>query len=193
MAYRHYETEGLVLGHTSHGEANRLYKILSPDFGLIMVLAQGVRLEKSKLRYKLQNYHLVQLSLVRGKEYWRLTGAEREAVANRNQVAFSHKISLVLLRLIHGEESSDYIFSDLKQAWGLLAKESLERGESKLKDLEIFILIRLLFNLGYLATSPLVEPILSIILFSWEELNYVEAKRLALINIINSSFLSSGL
>jgi recombinational DNA repair protein (RecF pathway) len=193
MAYRHYETVGLVLGHTTHGEANNLFKVLTPDFGLIMVLAQGVRLEKSKLRYNLQNYHLVNLNLVRGKEYWRLTGAEKVGKANREQIAFCHKISLIILRLIQGEEASRLIFSDLEKAWSLLAEEITEGKESRLKNLEIFILVRLLFNLGYLAPSATTEPFLNTVDFDWAEVGKIEGHRLNLVGIINSSFASSGL
>ena len=192
MAYRHYETLGLVLSYSSQGEANRLYKVLTPDFGLILVLAQGVRLEKSKLRYNLQNYHLVKLNLVRGKEYWRLTGAEKEIAANKDQVAFLHKISLILLRQIHGEEASGVIFSDLKQAWDLLAQEA-KPAPSKLEDLEIFVIVRLLFSLGYLATGDLTEPIIKTLIFNWVDIDFVADQRLALINIINSSLAQSGL
>ena len=77
MAYRHYQTEGLVINSRPYGEADRFYQILTPDFGLISVLAQGVRLEKSKLRYQILNYSLVNIELVRGREYWRLVGAEK--------------------------------------------------------------------------------------------------------------------
>lgn len=193
MAYRHYETVGLVLGHTTHGEANKLFKVLTPDFGLMMVLAQGVRLEKSKLRYNLQNYHLVRLNLIRGKEYWRLTGVEKIDKANRQQVAFFHKISLIILRLIHGEEASRLIFSDLEKAWILLAGEMTKGKELNLKDLEIFILVRLLFNLGYLAPSVITETIIKAVDFDWDEVSKLGDDRLNLINIINSSFALSGL
>lgn len=193
MAYRHYETTGLVLGHTVQGEANRLFKVLTPDLGLIMVMAQGVRLEKSKLRYSLQNYHLVNLNLVRGKEYWRLTGAEKMAELNKAQINFVHKISLILLRLIHGEESSPLIFSDLHRAWNLLAESGKDQFAVYLKDLEIFILVRLLFNLGYLAPNSLTGSIISPIDFGWTEVCLVENKRQGLIDIINSSFVLSGL
>ncbi|MFA6476504.1 MAG: recombination protein O N-terminal domain-containing protein [Candidatus Paceibacterota bacterium] len=193
MAYRHYETVGLVLGHTTHGEANKLFKVLTSDFGLIMVLAQGVRLEKSKLRYNLQNYHLARLNLIRGKEYWRLTGALEIDKANREQISFFHKISLIILRLIHGEEASRFIFSDLEQSWNLLSSEKIQDTGFKPEDLEIFILVRLLFNLGYLAPSTETETIVGAIDFDWAEVSKVEGNRLDLVSIINSSFVSSGL
>ena len=190
MAYRHYHVVGLVLGHLAHGESNRLYQVLTPDFGLIRVLAQGVRLEKSKLRYNLQTYHLVDLDLVRGREYWRLTGAAKIGLANSLQVAFGRKLGSVLLRLIHGEEASAVIFTDLKRAWDLLAEKPAEIDP---EDLEIFILIRLLANLGYLASSEVSVLILASQDFTWSDVSAISSKRSALIRVINASLLSSGL
>ncbi|HRZ30320.1 MAG TPA: hypothetical protein P5274_01465, partial [Candidatus Paceibacterota bacterium] len=152
--------------------------------------AQGVRLEKSKLRYSLQNYHFAHLDLVRGREYWRLVGAEKLGSANSAQTNFCRKIGSVLARLIHGEEASNSIFSDLSQAWELLASES---DELKLEDLEIFILVRLLFKLGYLASSSLTSPIIFPQEFSLSDILFVVDKRVLLIKVINSSLLASGL
>jgi recombinational DNA repair protein (RecF pathway) len=190
MAHCRYHTEGLVVGHIAQGEANRLYQVLTPDFGLIRVHAQGVRLEKSKLRYNLQNYHFADIDLVRGREYWRLVGAEKITSANLTQTNFCRKISSVLLRLIHGEEANRFIFSDLSQAWELLASEP---SNLKLEDLEIFILVRLLFNLGYLALSPLTSPLVSLEEFSLQDIFAIADKRVSLIKVINSSLNSSGL
>ena len=190
MAYRHYHTLGLVIGHTARGEASRLYQILTPDLGLVKVVAQSIRLEKSKLRYNLQNYNFVNLSLVRGREYWRLIGAERSSPANSLQVVFFRKISSILLRLIHGEQGNSLIFSDLEQAWELLIDKS---PDSNLEDLEIFILIRLLANLGYIAPSDITTPIVSVEDFFWSDLVLVARKKGSLIRVINSSLLSSGL
>lgn len=190
MAYRHYHVVGLVLGHLAHGESNRLYQVLTPDFGLIRVLAQGVRLEKSKLRYNLQTYHFVELDLVRGREYWRLTGALKIGSANSSQIAFFRKLGLVLLRLIHGEEANMLIFNDLKRAWDLLLEKP---AGNESEDLEIFILVRLLANLGYLASSEDSVSILANQDFTWADVSAISQKREVLIRVINASFLSSGL
>jgi hypothetical protein len=52
-----------------------MLSIFTRDFGLVTAVAQGIRLEKSKLRYYVQNYSFAVFSLVRGKEFWRLTSA----------------------------------------------------------------------------------------------------------------------
>lgn len=191
MAYRHYHTAGLVIGQMTKGEASRLYQILTPDFGLTLVMAQSIRLEKSKLRYNLQNYNFVDLDLVRGREYWRLIGAEKKfGRASQEQINFFCKISSIILRLIHGEEEKQAIFSDLQRAWELLASKP---PLASLEDLEIFFLIRLLFNLGYLAPTEITAPIISLNNFSWSDLDLITKERSTLIRVINSSLLASGL
>lgn len=192
MAYRHYETEGFILGGKNSGEANSFLRIFSSHFGLVDVLAQGVRREKSKLRYQLSKGTLVKLTLIRGREYWRLVGAEPIGeLANPTQTSFSQKIGSVLIRLIHGEEASHPIFADLKQAWELLA--SSPSRPRFVGDLEVFVLIRVLSNLGYLAKTPETETILSAVNFTCREVEGMADNRSKLIGLINLSLAASGL
>jgi len=196
MAHRRYTTAAFILGWRPQGEANRLYRVLTPDFGLINVFAQGVRLEKSKLRYQLTNYSLVNLELVHGREYWRLVGVERQGFFNnQEQNSLIKRISLILFRLIHGEEPKPKIFADLKMGWGMLEKVSKSDlasrdTTSKLESLEIFILIRILADLGYLADTTETAEILGT---NEPDLAKIFAKRTALIRLINSSLAESGL
>ena len=77
MVYHLYQTKAFVLDEQSFGEANRVYSFLTPDLGLVVATAQGVRLLKSKLRFQLNKYAHVRVVLVRGKEMWRLIGVEK--------------------------------------------------------------------------------------------------------------------
>lgn len=190
MAYRHYHTKGLIINSRPAGEANRFYQIFTADFGLIFVLAQGVRLEKSKLRYHLTNYTLVELELVRGREYWRLVGAGQPyPQETKRQTTFFHKLALILGRLIHGEGANTEIFADLIRAEELLTLE--KRGQ--LADLEIFMMIRLLANLGYLAQDSLTGPIIRAKEFDWAMIGELIGDHPPLIKLINQSLLASGL
>ncbi len=49
--------------------------IFTRELGLVRATAQGIRLEKSKLRYSSQLYSFGIFSFVHGKEFWRLTSA----------------------------------------------------------------------------------------------------------------------
>ncbi len=70
-----HHTNALILGSRNRGEANRVFTILTREMGLIHAVAQGVRLNKSKLRYALTDYSYAKIDLVRGKEVWRITSA----------------------------------------------------------------------------------------------------------------------
>ena len=70
-----HTTPGFIVGTRPYSDAGRILTIFTRDFGLIYATAQGIRLEKSKLRYYTQEYSFGTYSLVRGKEFWRVTSA----------------------------------------------------------------------------------------------------------------------
>ena len=190
MAYRHYETEGLIIGYHNLGEANRLYQVLTRDFGLVNILAQGVRRDRSKLRHHLKNFSFTHLVLVRGREFWRVVGVDdldlSSLGASKIALPFLKKISLVLQRLIHGEEANPFIYQDLKQAWVLIIGQA-RPVEEGLVDLEVFILVRLLTQLGYLAPLAGLAELVSSPAFSWVEVKNLGRERLSLIKKINQA------
>ena len=71
-----YTTEAIIIKSISMGEANRIYFLLTRDLGFIKATAQGVRLAKSKLKGHLLTFSLVKISVVKGKDLWRITSAE---------------------------------------------------------------------------------------------------------------------
>ncbi|HEU5114995.1 MAG TPA: recombination protein O N-terminal domain-containing protein [Candidatus Paceibacterota bacterium] len=115
MSYAVYTTKGFILGSSPSGEASKLYSIYTEDFGLVRAKAQGVRLVQSKLRYNLDDYSFLTLSLVKGKEVWRITGAEAAGAASKNKEATLVRARVLSLvrRLVHGEERNDELFAAL--------------------------------------------------------------------------------
>lgn len=69
MSYHIYTTRGIILSAKPFQEADRVYKILTRDFGLIYATATGVRRAESKLRGSLEPLRISSVSLVRGKEF----------------------------------------------------------------------------------------------------------------------------
>lgn len=189
MTYRHYETEGLIISHRNLGEANRLYKVLTSDFGLVDVLAQGVRLDKSKLRSHLQNFSFVNLVLVRGREFWRVVGVADLGFPrnlSKEALSFLKKVSLVLLRLIQGEDHRSELYQDLKKIFSLiLAQKELLPNDAV--DVEIFILVRILSKLGYLPELAGRRAIFLCADFSWPEIRETRVLRRELIQQINQA------
>lgn len=153
MAHHIYQTEGYVLGTSPSGEANAYIRIYTKDLGLIHATAQGIRWQKSKLKYALQEFSYAQVSIVRGKEIWRITNArpeynlfflfrarpvEQEAVV---------RILSILERLVTGEESQTELFDIIHSAFGFLEVNNLTPAQVRL--FEYIVLISMLDYLGY--------------------------------------------
>jgi len=162
MSHTIYTTEGFILKSVNFGEANKYFFIFTHEFGLIKAAAQGVRHLKSKLRYGLEDYSLAQVSVVRGREIWRLTSAEKilalrlcegnpEAIQTEKFLLLS-RIFALLLRLLHGEERNDLLFESVKE--GMIFLESLETSrlnlDVDLANFECILALRILSSLGYI-------------------------------------------
>jgi len=76
MAHQKYTTEAFILTAYDRIGADRVIRLFTEDAGLVDARAMGVREEKSKMRYALQPFSFVRVTLVRGKREWRITGAE---------------------------------------------------------------------------------------------------------------------
>ena len=149
-----HTTNGLVINSRPYGEAGKIIQILTSDFGLVSAIATGIRLEKSKLRYKIQDYSFGSFSLVKGKEFWRIVGAEDlDIVESQSKVDGNGlvliQIANLLRRLIHGEENNPEVFGCLYSCY-LFLNKSPELTTEQTKTLESVVVIRILYNLGYI-------------------------------------------
>lgn len=149
MSYSVYSTRGFILGSAPSGEAGKTYAIYTEQFGLLRAHAQGVRHLKSKLRYNLTDYNFATLSLVRGKEFWRITGAVSETARDagahdlRSESAAARaRILNFIKRLVQGEERNDELFAVLLDLFSGPISETRA-------------LARVLSSLGYLDLSAL--------------------------------------
>lgn len=150
MAYRIYQTEGIVLAKKDFGEAERLFYIFTEEFGMIKAIAPGVRYIKSKLRPNLDLFCYNNFSLIMTKDTWKITDAgEISIIKNPEGLKLFAKIAGFLTRMIKGEEKNDFIWKELRGLFSLL-----NSGVKNIEDLEVSMLARILNNLGYLAEIP---------------------------------------
>lgn len=189
--YSIYTTEGLVLKSFQTAEAGCSYTILTRDFGLIRADAQGVRKLHSKLRYSLQDFSLVQLALVRGKEKWRITNTVliRNVFADlRGEVSarvFLARVGALIGRLLAGEEKNEQLFEYVKSAVIFLA-ENHPQGVV-LQNTEYLLVLRILHSLGYIGSSPDWSVFTSSPMFEIDLLMKIgESKRQAIMTINKS-------
>ncbi|MEK7586244.1 MAG: DNA repair protein RecO [Patescibacteria group bacterium] len=151
MSHHHYDTEGFVLGHLDIKESSRLLYLLTADFGLVLALAQGAREPRSKMRANLQDFSLLRVGLVRGKEFWRLTSAMEfgwfsKILVDAETRVWVAKIFSLLRRLVQGEVKDQELFLIIKNSFLAPTRDA---------NYELTLMARILAHLGYLRKADL--------------------------------------
>lgn len=186
------------MGGTPLGEANRLFCIFTKDLGMVYASAQGVRNISSKLRYGLQDLSLSEVSLVKGKNYWKITNI----IASKNfysslknepeKLRLVSRVFSLLRKLLAGEEKNTELYGVIKNAIEYLdSAKSL--NDSGLKNFECVLALRILRNLGYLADLSGYEDFVASEIWSEEIIGKIMPLRLQAIREINKSLAESHL
>jgi recombinational DNA repair protein (RecF pathway) len=151
MSYKTYTTEGLVCGSRASNTSDKSYLIFTKDAGMLFAHARSVREERSKQRYALQDFSRIRVSLLKGKNGWRIGSVEpmgnpfmaAEDREERAKVAF---VFSQLRRYVHGEIALPRVFEDT-----LFVLEEKEVSWELSKRL---FEVRLLSELGYISGEP---------------------------------------
>lgn len=193
-----YTTPGFIVESRPHGEAGKMLSIFTSDLGLIRATAQGIRFEKSKLRYHTQEYSFGLYSFVKGKEFWRITGGD-ELVFEGGHVSvepahqeFYARMALILRRLLHGEEAHPELFIILRSGADFLQNSS-NMSSDQFKSFESLIVLRMLHVLGYIGKDSRLDGYFSIELVSLELVDKVAPQRMLMNQHINKALKESQL
>ncbi len=157
MSRHIYHTKAFILSGTNSGEANRFLTIFTKEFGLLSAQATGARHLKSKLRFSLQDYCQSDVSLVRGKEIWRLINAGNpDSVWKNFETRREERLLIVrfftlLRRLLHGEEPQIELYALLESSLDFLSLEMFSKDE--LRNFEYIMIMKILYHLGYFAPN----------------------------------------
>lgn len=163
-----YQTEGFIVGSRAIGDGSRLLDVATDKLSRILILAQGARESRSKLRYQLGDLNFFRATLVRGREFWRLVGAEPVTdFAMPRLIADAHcrvivaRLALLIRRfLAAGESPADgRPYAEIRSAISFLARHRLSPAERE--QYEIAAVWRFLAQLGYGRRTPTLETILS--------------------------------
>ena len=198
--YHIYQTEGFIIESEGRREADRFFNIFTKDLGMIRASAGGIRLLQSKLRYSLQDLSYSKISMVRGKDSWRITNAEvidnisdlffREENKREKLLVFG-RIFALLARLLHGEEKNENLFEAVLSALEFFKKEKISCRE--VRNAEAIIVLRILKSLGYMAEKEKFKIFVSSFDFDKEILSKMEALRGEAFEEINKSLRESHL
>ena len=185
-----HTTPGFILQARPYSEAGKMFSVYTRDLGLVQAAAQGIRLEKSKLRYHMQEYTFGTFSLVRGKEVWRLTGAECvEEYIPAHVRDLRARLSLLLSRFLQGEEPHPELFACLQSFMN--TPVNFLTGYST--EYESLIVLRILNLLGYVGNVSTVRPFIESTDITEDILKAISPIRREVIGLINTSIHASHL
>lgn len=165
MAHHLYTTDAFVLRSIETGEANRTLDLFTKELGLVRVVGRSLRQGKSKLRFGLQPLSFAHVTLVRGKDVWRLTGSLPELSLTsllrheKKKLYLSARAGSLLARLVQGEEKNEALYDTVSEGLRFLARESFEEGE--LQNMECALVLQILYHLGYVGGDDFNSFLLS--------------------------------
>jgi DNA repair protein RecO len=194
-----YETNAFILKNTPQGEADSMLTLFTEELGLVRAMAQGIRYEKSKLRFGTQNLSMCHVSLVRGKGMWRLTNSapleSNFSQLNPEAVAVVAKIFRLLERLVAGETGDNKLFSIIHSGI-LFLKENQNKenfNSESVSDIEAVIVLRILNRLGYIGSSEKINFYILNDMWDGEVIEKMKEERREALKAINSGIRESQL
>lgn len=195
MSHRLYHTPGFVLDRRDLKETDSLLYILTRDFGLLVVHAKGLRQISSKLRYHTSLFAYGNFSLVRGREFWRLVGAEESGLFNFNKKQIEEyliyvRILTVLKQFFHGEDDSQLLFDDLVRSFSFLVDSALDVEDYQ--NFECILVLRVLRYLGYLEEISELKPFVDFSDWQADIVGRMDDFRIPAISLINKSFAAAS-
>lgn len=125
MAIEKYTTEAIVIESFDQGEHDRVYKLFTRDFGLVMAHAKSVRKLESKLRAHVLPRTRALVTLVQGRDVWRLVGAEEKSVSGNVE-----DVASLIKRFIRGEGAHKALFDRLINFLG--EEPAMDKQKAKL-------------------------------------------------------------
>lgn len=189
--YQIYTTEGLIIESRIFGESNKIYFILTRDFGLIKATAQGVCKIESKQKFGLQTLSFSKISLVKGRDIWKITSAiSLENVfsnlkEDRNKLNIFIRI-ISLIRKLLLEEEKEPIFFDVVEFLYKFLKTENASNKDKLSSAELLTVMKILHTAGYLGDNKNFGNLLEVDDFNDETMNNIKRIKREMLREVNS-------
>ncbi len=161
MSYQTYITEALIVGSFDSNTADKSYLLFTKTAGMLYASAKSVREERSRQRFALQDFSLITVSLIKGKTGWRIGSVQSEGnlfsqAVDREVRGSVVRICKLLRRFVAGEEPHPELYEEVMLG---LASASTAASENRLMIEEI-IRARLLYSLGYIASTKDIQIVL---------------------------------
>jgi DNA repair protein RecO len=156
--YHAYHSKAFVIGSRPIGAGNKAVLFFTKNLGLVWALAQSAREERSQLRAHLVDFSYGTYTFIRGKDTWRVTGADGaynlffSVAESPRAVRLTARLFSLVRRLVNGEDPNPYLFTTLATAVSLAQEHA--NDDAVLANLEVVSVLRVLASLGYIGDSP---------------------------------------
>ena len=151
MAIEKYTTEAFVLRSYEQGEHDLVYKLWTRDFGIIFAVAKSIRKINAKLRSLVKKNDFLVVTLVKGRDVWRLVGAEElkensSLIESKTWYLEAKKIiSEAINKFIEEKKTYKKLFDKIKNIF----IEKNEIGILEINKFRILIYYLVLVDTGY--------------------------------------------
>jgi recombinational DNA repair protein (RecF pathway) len=166
VAYRIYTTDSFVIKNSPSKDMDASLLLFTEQFGLLYAAAKSARAGMSKLKASLQTTNFSSISMVKGREVWRVTNAKKYIALYDKRISPELRSLFVRLlghvaRFCPKEALEAEIFADLKSiaAFIFLEHTTLQLPEH-IEACEQWLLLRLLYNLGYIQETQQIKNML---------------------------------
>ncbi|HVQ44980.1 MAG TPA: DNA repair protein RecO [Candidatus Saccharimonadia bacterium] len=144
-----YQTQGIVIGRTNFGEADRVVRFLTAGYGKVSAVAKGVRKIKSRSGGHLELFGEVNLMLIAGRNLDTVTSARllwypHDFVSHYDRLELAFIIARTVDRLTEPGQPTPGLYELTREALG-----ALDDGPSDIVLIELWFKLRLLDVLGY--------------------------------------------
>ncbi|KXJ99857.1 MAG: DNA repair protein RecO [Parcubacteria bacterium OLB19] len=169
MSYHTYTTEALVCGSFLHNTADKVFLLFTREVGMLYATAKSVREERSKQRFALQDFSLIRVSLIKGKQGWKVGSVEAKTnyftqADNRLVRGSVVTVFKTLRRFIHGEESLPALFD-----FCLLALEEMNKINNERLFWDLIVQLKILNELGYVDEGSIPKDFKSAVFSELED------------------------
>lgn len=162
MSYQTYITEALIVGSFDSNTADKSYLLFTRDACMIYASAKSVREERSRQRFALQDFSRITVSLIKGKTGWRIGSVQSEGnffveATDRAVRGSVVRICKLLRRFVAGEEPHPDLYDEVIVGLTQLANPTIINRSL----IEEIILLRVLYRLGYIASTSDIAHVLN--------------------------------
>lgn len=148
MSIEKHTTEAFILKEYERSENDFVYKVWTKDFGIIFVLAKSIRKINAKLRMNSKKNEFLNITLVKGKDIWRLTGVGYGLgiyiEENETLIKIKYLIGEIINRFLEENKSYKKLFERLKSIYLDTNFQKLE-----IKKIQLLIYYIVLVDTGY--------------------------------------------